>query len=49
MKIGACTTIDLATIGETRIKRGTKIDNHVQVGHNNIIGEEESDSTAPIE
>ena len=40
VEIGACTTIDLATLGETRIKRGTKIDNLVQIGHNNIIGED---------
>lgn len=36
--IGACATIDRATLGETRIKRGTKIDNQVHVGHGCIIG-----------
>ena len=37
--IGANTTIDRATMGETVIGRGTKIDNLVQVGHNVIVGE----------
>jgi UDP-3-O-[3-hydroxymyristoyl] glucosamine N-acyltransferase len=36
--IGACATIDRPTLGETRIKRGTKIDNLVHVGHGCIIG-----------
>ncbi|MBD3168009.1 MAG: UDP-3-O-(3-hydroxymyristoyl)glucosamine N-acyltransferase [candidate division Zixibacteria bacterium] len=38
--IGANVTIDRATLGETRIKRGTKIDNLVQIGHNVSIGED---------
>lgn len=38
-EIGANTTIDRATIGETRIRRGTKIDNLVQIAHNCEIGE----------
>ncbi|PYN74047.1 MAG: UDP-3-O-(3-hydroxymyristoyl)glucosamine N-acyltransferase [Candidatus Rokuibacteriota bacterium] len=37
--IGANTTIDRATLGTTLIRRGTKIDNLVQVGHNVEIGE----------
>ncbi len=37
--IGANTTIDRATLGETVIGRGTKIDNLVQVGHNVVVGE----------
>ena len=37
--IGANTTIDRATLGKTIIRRGTKIDNLVQVGHNVEIGE----------
>lgn len=37
--IGANTTIDRATIGETHIHRGAKIDNLVQIAHNVIIGE----------
>lgn len=38
-EIGANTTIDRATVGETRIGRGTKIDNLVQIAHNVKIGE----------
>jgi len=40
VEIGAGATIDRATIGETRIGRGTKIDNLVQVAHNVTIGED---------
>jgi UDP-3-O-[3-hydroxymyristoyl] glucosamine N-acyltransferase len=39
VEIGANTTIDRAALGATRIGRGTKIDNLVQVGHNVAIGE----------
>jgi UDP-3-O-[3-hydroxymyristoyl] glucosamine N-acyltransferase len=39
VEIGAGTTIDRATLQATRIGRGTKIDNQVQVGHNVTIGE----------
>ncbi len=39
VEIGANTCIDRATLGETRIGRGSKFDNLVQVGHNNQIGE----------
>jgi len=38
VEIGANVTIDRAALGETRIGRGTKIDNLVQVGHNVSIG-----------
>ena len=38
VEIGANTTIDRAAMGETRIGRGTKIDNLVQVGHNATVG-----------
>ncbi|HEX6564435.1 MAG TPA: UDP-3-O-(3-hydroxymyristoyl)glucosamine N-acyltransferase [Chthoniobacterales bacterium] len=38
VEIGAGTCIDRATLGETRIGRGTKIDNLVQVGHNVTVG-----------
>jgi UDP-3-O-[3-hydroxymyristoyl] glucosamine N-acyltransferase len=38
VEIGANTTIDRATIGETRIGAGTKIDNLVQIGHNVRVG-----------
>ena len=39
VEIGANTTIDRATFGETIVRRGTKIDNLVQIGHNVEIGE----------
>ncbi len=39
VEIGSCVTIDRATFGTTRIGRGTKIDNHVQIAHNCTIGE----------
>jgi UDP-3-O-[3-hydroxymyristoyl] glucosamine N-acyltransferase len=38
VEIGANTTIDRATLGETRVGRGAKIDNLVQVAHNVTIG-----------
>jgi UDP-3-O-[3-hydroxymyristoyl] glucosamine N-acyltransferase len=40
VEIGAGSTIDRASVGETRIARGTKIDNLVQVGHSCSIGED---------
>lgn len=39
VEIGANCTIDRATIGETRIKNGCKIDNLVQIAHNVVLGE----------
>lgn len=39
VEIGANTTIARATIGSTIIKEGVKIDNLVQISHNNEIGE----------
>lgn len=39
VEIGANCAIDRAVFGETRIKRGSKIDNLVQIGHNCLIGE----------
>ncbi len=39
VEIGANCTIDRATFGETRIERGTKIDNLVTVAHNVTIGQ----------
>ena len=39
VEIGANTTIDRPAVGETRIRRGTKIDNLVQIGHSSDIGE----------
>jgi UDP-3-O-[3-hydroxymyristoyl] glucosamine N-acyltransferase len=39
VEIGAGTTIDRATLRQTKIGRGTKIDNQVQIGHNVVIGD----------
>ncbi|MCU0304856.1 MAG: UDP-3-O-(3-hydroxymyristoyl)glucosamine N-acyltransferase [Thermoanaerobaculales bacterium] len=39
VEIQANTTIDRATMGETRVGRGTKVDNLVQLAHNVRIGE----------
>ena len=39
VEIGANTTVDCATMGSTIIRRGTKIDNLVQIAHNVEIGE----------
>lgn len=36
--IGAATTIDRATLGSTRIKKGVKLDNQIQIAHNVEIG-----------
>lgn len=38
VEVGANTTIDRATFGVTRIGKGTKIDNLVQVAHNVVTG-----------
>ncbi|HYN23063.1 MAG TPA: UDP-3-O-(3-hydroxymyristoyl)glucosamine N-acyltransferase [Thermoanaerobaculia bacterium] len=38
VEVGANSTVDRATLGETRIGEGTKIDNLVQVGHNVRVG-----------
>ncbi len=40
VEIGAGTTIDRASVGESRIGRGSKIDNLVQIGHSCTIGED---------
>jgi UDP-3-O-[3-hydroxymyristoyl] glucosamine N-acyltransferase len=40
VEIGANSTIDRGALKETRIRRGTKIDNLVHVGHNCDIGED---------
>jgi UDP-3-O-[3-hydroxymyristoyl] glucosamine N-acyltransferase len=39
VEVQANACIDRATVGETRIRRGTKIDNLVQVGHACTVGE----------
>ncbi len=38
VEIGANTTIDRAALGQTKIQKGTKIDNLVQIGHNVTVG-----------
>lgn len=40
VEIGSNVSIDRAAFGSTRIKRGAKIDNLVQVAHNVVIGED---------
>jgi UDP-3-O-[3-hydroxymyristoyl] glucosamine N-acyltransferase len=40
VEIGALTAVDRAALGETRIGRGSKLDNLVQVGHSVTIGED---------
>lgn len=40
VEIGANTAIDCASVGETRIRRGAKIDNLVQIGHSCTIDED---------
>lgn len=39
VEIGANSTIDRATLGTTVIRKGVKLDNHIQVAHNVEIGE----------
>lgn len=38
VEIGANTTVDRATFGSTRIGRGTKLDNLIQIAHNVEVG-----------
>lgn len=40
VEVGANTAIDSASVGETRIKRGAKIDNLVQIGHSCTVDED---------
>ena len=40
VEIGANSAIDCASVGETRIKRGAKIDNLVQIGHSCTVEED---------
>jgi len=37
--IGANTTIDKATMGSTIIRKGVKLDNQIQIGHNVEVGQ----------
>lgn len=38
VEVGAHSCIDRATVGETRVEAGTKIDNLVQIGHGSRVG-----------
>jgi UDP-3-O-[3-hydroxymyristoyl] glucosamine N-acyltransferase len=40
VEIQSNSTVDRATLGETRVKRGTKLDNMVQIAHNVVVGED---------
>ena len=40
VEIGALCTIDKGVTGDTTIKRGTKLDNQVHVGHDTVIGKD---------
>jgi UDP-3-O-[3-hydroxymyristoyl] glucosamine N-acyltransferase len=39
VEIGANTTVDRATVAETRIRKGAKLDNLIQIAHNVEVGE----------
>ncbi len=38
VEIGACTTVDRGTLGDTIIEDGVKLDNQIQIAHNVLIG-----------
>src|SRR5213078_512865 len=40
VEVQSLTSIDRATVGETRVRRGAKIDSLVQVGHACVVGED---------
>jgi UDP-3-O-[3-hydroxymyristoyl] glucosamine N-acyltransferase len=40
VEVQALSAVDRATMGETRVRRGAKIDNLVQVGHACVVGED---------
>jgi UDP-3-O-[3-hydroxymyristoyl] glucosamine N-acyltransferase len=39
VEVGACTTIDRGAINDTRIGNSVILDNHVQIAHNAVIGD----------
>jgi len=39
VEVGSNTTIDRATMGHTLIKKGVKLDNLIQIGHNVVLGD----------
>lgn len=40
VELGACTCVDRASVGETVVERGTKLDNLVQIGHGARVGQD---------
>ncbi len=38
VEVGALTSIDKGVTGDTTISKGTKLDNHVQIGHDTYVG-----------
>jgi UDP-3-O-[3-hydroxymyristoyl] glucosamine N-acyltransferase len=40
VEVQTLTSVDRATVGETRVKRGAKIDSLVQIGHASVVGED---------
>jgi UDP-3-O-[3-hydroxymyristoyl] glucosamine N-acyltransferase len=40
VEIQSLTSVDRASVGETRVKRGAKIDSLVQIGHGCVVGED---------
>ncbi len=40
VEIQSLSAVDRATVGESRVRRGAKIDNLVQVGHSSVVGED---------
>ena len=40
VEIQTLTSVDRASVGETRVKRGAKIDSLVQIGHGSVVGED---------
>ena len=40
VEIQSLTSVDRATVGETRVRRGAKIDSLVQIGHACVVGED---------
>ncbi|MBC7928905.1 MAG: UDP-3-O-(3-hydroxymyristoyl)glucosamine N-acyltransferase [Bryobacteraceae bacterium] len=40
VEVQSLTSVDRATMGETRVKRGAKIDSLVQIGHACVVGED---------
>ena len=41
VEVQSLTSVDRATVGETRVKRGAKIDSLVQIGHACVVGEDD--------